>query len=215
MAFDEINQHLIDECSKNIIDMEAIKALIAGGADVNAFDAEYEEALYDAVLVYYIYEEQPNLLNLYAVTELFLANNLVLNPKTASDYFLPKRFRFLPPEKSCVDIFKMLLEKGSYSADDLEDTIADCILDLHLDLVDVQEQGEAIVKYYLELIYWACAYNVKIFPKTCSADLLCFEWFDRARNKIELISENRSTSVYVEDAVNRNRAEINGYTWKY
>ena len=41
MAFKELDQRLIEECSKNIIDIEKIKTLIADGADINAFDEEY------------------------------------------------------------------------------------------------------------------------------------------------------------------------------
>ena len=81
MAFKDIDQRLIDECSKNIIDLDKIKSLISNGADINAFDEEYEQELYNEILDYYIDEEQPNLSNLYEITKLFLANNLVPNQK--------------------------------------------------------------------------------------------------------------------------------------
>ena len=116
MAFKDIDQRLINECSQNKIDIEKIKALIEDGANVNAFDEEYEQELYDAILDYYIDEEPLNLSNLYEITKLFLENNLILNHKPEdNDYFLPRRFRFLPPEKVCVNIFKLLLEKGKFS----------------------------------------------------------------------------------------------------
>lgn len=57
MAFKDIDQRLIDECSKNIIDLDKIKSLISNGADINAFDEEYEQELYNAILDYYIDEE--------------------------------------------------------------------------------------------------------------------------------------------------------------
>ena len=71
------------------------------------------------------------------------------------------------------------------------------------------------VKYYLELIYWACAYNVKIYPEKCSKEVLAFEWFKREKNKVELVCEDRSTSVFIEDLETHRRAEIQGWTMKY
>ena len=37
MAFNSIDQRLIDTCTKDVIDLEKIKALIVDGANVNAF----------------------------------------------------------------------------------------------------------------------------------------------------------------------------------
>ena len=101
MAFTELDQKLIDECTKDVLDLEKIKMLIADGADINAFDEEYEQALYEEILDYYIdkREEKPNLFNLYKITELFISHDLVLNHKPNDpDYFLPDLFKFLPPE---------------------------------------------------------------------------------------------------------------------
>ena len=220
MAFKELDQRLIDECSKNIIDIEKIKTLIADGADINAFDEEYEQELYNHILDYYIDEEQPNLSNLYEITKLFLTNNLISNKKPEdSDYFLPHRFRFLPPEKVSVDIFKLYLEKGEFSSEDLDGIITDTTLDLHLGefyfYEETQYTKEDSVNYYLELIYWACAYNVKTYPEKCSKDILDFDWFNRDKNKVELVRENRSTSVFVEDMETHKRTEIDGWTTKY
>ena len=220
MAFKELDQRLIDECSKNIIDIEKIKTLIADGADINAFDEEYEQELYNNILDYYIDEEQPNLSNLYEITKLFLTNNLISNKKPEdSDCFLPHRFRFLPPEKVSVDIFKLFLEKGRFSSEDLDGIITDATLDLHLGefyfYEETQYTKEDSVNYYLELIYWACAYSVKRYPEKCSKDILDFDWFNRDKNKVELVRENRSTSVFVEDLENHNRTEIDGWTMKY
>ena len=78
MAFKDIDQRLIDECSKNIIDLDKIKSLISNGADINAFDEEYEQELYNAILDYYIDEEELNLFNLYEITKLFTESNLIL-----------------------------------------------------------------------------------------------------------------------------------------
>ena len=220
MAFKDIDQRLIDECSKNIIDLDKIKSLISTGADINAFDEEYEQELYNSILDYYIDEEQPNLFNLYEITRLFTESNLILNQKPEdSDYFLPRRFRFLPPTKISIDIFKMLLSKGKFSFDDLDGIITDATLDLHLGefyfYEDTQYSKKNSINYYLELIYWACAYKVKLFPEKCSKDILDFNWFDRDKNKVELIQENRSTSVFVEDLENHKRVEIDGWTTKY
>ena len=222
MAFNSIDQRLIDTCTKDVIDLEKIKALIVDGANVNAFDTKYEQTLYDEILDYYLdrKDEELNLSNLLRVTELFIENNLVLNPKPDdSDYFFPDRFRFLPPEKICVDIFKLLLDNGTFSFDDLDNIINDCTLDLHLGeyyfYEDTKYTRKDSVNYYLELIYWSCAYNVKTYPERCSADVLPFDWFNREKNKVEIICENRSTAVFVEDLENHSRTEIQGWTMKY
>ena len=220
MAFKDVDQRLIDECSKNNVDLDKIKSLLADGADINAFDEEYEQELYDSILDYYIDEEQPNLSNLYEITKLFAESHLILNQKPDdSDCFLPCRFRFLPPEKICVDIFIMLLEKETFTSEDLDTVIDDCTLDLHLGefyfYEGTQYSKDDSVKYYLELIYWACAYNVKIYPEKCSKEVLAFEWFKREKNKVELVCEDRSTSVFIEDLETHRRAEIQGWTMKY
>ena len=220
MAFKDIDQRLIEECSKDTVDLDKIKALIADGANINAFDEEYEQELYDSILDYYIDEEQPNLSNLREITKLFLENDLILNHKPEdNDYFLPRGFIFLPPEEICVDIFKLLLEKGHFSFEDLDGIITDATLDLHLGefyfYEDTQYSKKDSINYYLELIYWACAYNVKTYPEKCEKDLLLFDWFSREKNKVELVCENRSTSVFVEDLETRQRTEIQGWTMKY
>ena len=71
------------------------------------------------------------------------------------------------------------------------------------------------INYYLELIYWACAYNVKTYPEKCEKDVSQFDWFNREKNKVELVCENRSTSVFIEDLETRQRTEIQGWTMKY
>lgn len=220
MAFKDIDQRLINECSQNKIDIDKIKVLIERGANINAFDEEYEQELYDSILDYYIDEEQPNLSNLREITKLFLENDLILNHKPKdNDYFLPRRFRFLPPEEICVDIFKLLLEKGHFSFEDLDGIITDATLDLHLGefyfYEDTQYSKKDSINYYLELIYWACAYNVKTYPEKCEKDVSQFDWFNREKNKVELVCENRSTSVFIEDLETRQRTEIQGWTMKY
>ena len=220
MAFKDIDQRLIDECSKNIIDLDKIKSLISNGADINAFDEEYEQELYNSILDYYIDEEQPNLFNLYEITKLFTESNLILNQKPEdSDYFIPDRFRFLPPTKISIDIFKMLLSKGKFSFDDLDNIINNATLDLHLGefyfYEDTQYSKEDSINYYLELIYWACGYNVKVYPQKCEKDLLLFDWFNREKNKVELVRENRSTLVFVKSLETYQRTEIQGWSMKY
>ncbi len=193
MAFKDINQRLIEECTKDVVDLEKIKTLIADGADINAFDEEYEQELYNEILDFYVFEGRErrlNLSNLYEITEIFLENHLNLNQKPEDcDYFLPDRFRFLPPEQVCIDTFKMLLEKGYYSFEDLEGITTSASLDIHLGTFYFFEQTRNYsendsLKYYLELIYWACAYSVKTYPKKCEKELLQFDWFKR--EKIEL-----------------------------
>ena len=49
MAFEKIEQELINECVKDTIDMEKIKTLIHNGADINYYDVEYEQCLYEHV----------------------------------------------------------------------------------------------------------------------------------------------------------------------
>lgn len=224
MAFKDIDQRLIDECTKDTVDLDKIKKLIAEGADINAFDEEYEQTLYDEVLDYYIFEGRErrlNLHNLFAITELFAEYHLVLNQKPDDrDCFLPSRFRYLPPERISVDTFKMLLERCTFSPDDLNRTIADTTLDLHLGIYYFFEKTQGYspkdsLEYFMELIYWACAYNVKTYPEKCSKDLLQFEWFDREKNKIETVFENRSTSVFMEDLETHTRTEIDGWSMKY
>lgn len=220
MPFKDIDQILIDKCSQNTINIEEIKNIISTGANVNAFNEDFEQELYDAILDYYIDEEQPNLSNLREITKLFLQNDLILNHKPEdNDYFLPRRFRFLPPEEICVDIFKLLLEKGCFSFEDLDGIITDATLDLHLGefyfYEDTQYTKEDSINYYLELIYWACAYNVKTYPEKCEKDVLSFEWFNRNKNKVDMVCENRSTSVFVEDLETHVRIEIGGWSMKY
>ena len=173
MAFNETDQQLIDECIKDEIDINKIKTLIADGANLNAFDEEYEQGIYDEILDFYIFEGRKrrlNLSNLYKITEVFMENNLILNQKPEdSDYFLPKRFRFLPPEKASVDTFRLMLEKGEASFKDLESIITIASFDLHLGEFYFFEQTrnyseEDSIKYYLELIYWASACCIKNYP---------------------------------------------------
>lgn len=222
MAFTELDQKLIDECTKDVLDLEKIEMLIADGADINAFDEEYEQALYEEILDYYIDRktQKLNLSNLAKVTELFAANGLVLNPKPDdSDYFLPYMFKFMPPEKACVDMYKLLLDKGTATFAELDSVINDNALDLHMDMFYFYEQTRYKKKdslnYFLELIYWSCAYQVKLYPEQCSEDLLGFDWFDREKNKVELVRENRSTGVFVEEIETRKKAEIQGWTRKF
>jgi len=221
MAFREIDQKLIDECVKPAVDFEKVNELIAEGADINAFDEKYEQSLYDELLDHYIeIEEGRDLFNLYKITELFLEKGLILNPKPDDcDYFLPDGVRFLPPEKICVDIFKLMLEKGTFSFEDLEYAQANISLDLHLDLFCLYEgtqySEEDSENYYLELAYWACAYNVKRHPEKCSEKLFKINWFEREKNKVEFVCDNRSSGVFVEDLETHERIEIDGWGYKY
>lgn len=224
MAFKDMDQLLIDECCRDEIDVARIQALIAGGADVNAFDEEHKQCAYEDVLDHYIFEgrERPlDLLNFYQITEIFAENHLILNQiPEDSDYCVLNRFRFLPPEKVCVDSFLTLLKHGKILFEDLEIVISDATLDLHLGEYYFFEQTnyysrEDSINYFLELIYWSCAYSVKVYPEKCSKELLDFDWFDREKNKVELIRENRSTLVFVEDLETHNRAEIDGWTMNF
>ena len=222
MAFTELDQKLIDECTKDVLDLEKIKMLIADGADINAFDEEYEQALYEEILEYYIdkREEKPNLFNLYKITELFISHHLVLNHKPNDpDYFLPDLFKFLPPENVCVDIYKMLLNTNNFSFADLDNTIATNALDIHMGMFYFFEKTnyskKDSLKYFLELIYWASAYQLRKYPEKCDEEMKAFDWFNRERNKIECIYQGRSTSIFIENLETKKRAEITGWTMKY
>ena len=224
MAFTELDQKLIDECTKDVLDLEKIKKLIADGADINAFNEEHKQALFDEILDYYIFEGRErrlNLHNLFAVAELFAEKHVILNQiADDSDRFILRNFRFLPPEKSCVDAFKLLLKKCVFSFDDVENAVTDMTLDLHLGIYYFFEQTknyskEDSLNYYLELIYWASAYTVKAYPNKCETDMLSFDWFDRDKNKIEMVYEKRSTSVFIEDLETHQRMEIDGWSAKY
>ena len=72
---------------------------------------------------------------------------------------------------------------------------------------------EDSIEYYLELIRWACAYDVERYPEKCTADLLTFEWFNEQKTRLEVVSEKetQSTVVYVEDTETHERVEINGW----
>lgn len=221
MAFMELDQKLIDECTKEAIDIGAIKHLIARGANINAFDEENEQSIYEEILGYYIdkREEKPNLFNLYAITELFISHDLILNQKPNDpEYFSPDLFRYLPPEKVCVDIYKMLLTTNSFSFADLENTIATNALDIDMDMFYFFERTNYSKKdslqYYLELIYWASAYQLRKYPEKCDKDMKAFDWFHRERNKIECVFEGHSTSIVIEDLETKKRAEIAGWTTK-
>lgn len=222
MAFMELDRKLIDECTIETIDIGAIRHLIAGGANINAFDEEYEQSLYGEILDYYIdkREEKPNLSNLYKITELFIGHDLVLNHKPNDpDFFLPDLFRYLPPEKVCVDIYKMLLNTNNFSFADLDNTIATNALDIHMGLFYFFEgtnySKNDSLQYFLELIYWASAYQLRKYPEKCDKEIKEFDWFNREKNKIECIFEGRSTSVFIENLETKKRAEITGWTMKY
>ena len=92
-------------------------------------------------------------------------------------------------------------------------------MDLHLGQFyfyeDTQYSKEDSINYYLELIYWACAYNVKTYPEKCEKDVLQFDWFNRDKNNVELVCENLSTSVFIEDLETHEKKEIDGWTMKY
>ena len=220
MAFNSVDQTLIDECSKDTIDLERIKGLIADGARVNAFDEEYEQSLYDEILDYYTFEgreRRVNMSNLPAITELFMENGLILSPNPDDrDYFSLGKVRFLPPETASVDTFKMLLHKGDFSLAELDAVISDTSLDLHtgdyyfFDLIHNYSKEESL-KYYLELIYWACAYSVKYYSEKCTDGMRDFDWFDRERNKIELVFEEGSSFVFIEDLKTHCRKIIDGW----
>ena len=224
MAFKEIDQQLIDECTKDTLDLDVINSLIIDGANINAFDEKYEQALYEEILDFYIFEGKErklNITNLYQITNLFIEKDLILNHKPEDkDYFLPDIFRFLPPENICVDTFKLLLENAQSSFDELEIVMTNASGDLHMNMFYFFEENqlyskEDSEKFFLELIYWACAYKVKLFPEKCSKDILDFDWFDRDKNKVELIRENRSTMIFVKNIENLKRVEIDGWTTKY
>ena len=150
LAFRDVDQSLITLCTADEVNLNKLNELIADGADVNAFDKEYEQVLYEEILDYYIFEgreRQINLSNLYTITEIFVKNGLVLNQQSDdSDYFLLDSFRFLPPERVCVDTFCMLLERCNFSHKDVNYMIADTILDVHMGIYYFLRKRSIILK---------------------------------------------------------------------
>ncbi len=149
-----------------------------------------------------------------------IKGDLVLNPKPEDcDFFIPSRFIFLPPDEICLNIFKMLLETEKFSFEELESIERNAALDLFFDEYyfygQTKYSKEDSLKYYLELIYWTCAYKVKKYPKRCTEDLLKVNWFERSKNRIELVRENRSATVLVEALETHEKTEINGWSLKY
>ena len=220
MAYKDIDQLLIDECCKTIVDYDKIKELISNGADINAYIAEEEECLYESVLDYYVDNDNFDLSNLLRTTELFIEKRLILNPNPSDpDCFVLRHFRFLPPTKTSVTIFKLLLENLKFSNTDINRFISDAAFDLHLreffffEGTEFSEQDSIV--YFLELIYWACAYDIKAHPSENEPELLEFDWFNREENKINVIWENRSTYIFIESLKTHKRTEINGWTMKY
>ena len=102
---------------------------------------------------------------------------------------------------------------------DIDNVSTDATLDLHLGTYHFFDEDryshDDSIKYFLEIIYWACAYGSKAYPEEIAKGLLQFDWFDRQKMTIELVHENRSTSVFVKDTKKDLRVEIDGWTMKH
>lgn len=219
MSFSALDQVLIDECIKDSIDIEKIKELIADGANVNAFNEDYQASLYDEIIDYYIdpTDKGVNLSNFYKITELFLENGLILNhhPNDLDDSSLIS-FRGLPPESISVDAYKLLLNSNQVTLDDLDNIISIIMFDLYwgyhpeeADKIEYNEESDCIItkyseedrkQYYLALLYWTYAYSSKRFPESCQKEIKDFDWFDTDRNKMEWIYGDRTITVVVSNS---------------
>lgn len=221
MAYRDLDAALLAACCEDRIELGKVEALLYEGADVNAVDPAYDTSLYDEILDHYIdsKHKKTDLEGLLGVTELFLLLGLEINLAHEDDYFMPQRFRFMPPEERSVSIFKLLIDRGNASFEDLDRFIGDAILELHREDFYFYEGREYTVedslRYYLELIYWAVAYNLKRCPEKCLEALSGFDLFKREKNIIGFTREERSTTVFLEEVASKKRCVIGGFTWAY
>ena len=221
MAFNELDQELINECSAHTFNSDKIQMLINSGANINAYDFERENSVYGEILDNYCYwgVEPPSLSNFYEVTKLLIKNGLVTNPNPDRyEDFIGYYFFHLPPEPICVDIFKMLLDIGDYGYAELDNVIGSYSLDLHLGDCVVDEEDDCkyttddYIRHYVTIIYWACAYIHKKFPEKQPETFANIDWFNREKYYISFGHKNRSTEVCVIDKETSESVEITG--WK-
>ena len=122
LAYRDLDARLLAACCEDRIELGKVEALLYEGADVNAVDPAYDTSLYDEILDHYIdsKHKKTDLEGLLGVTELFLLLGLEINLAQEDDYFMPQRFRFMPPEETSVSIFKLLIDRGNASFEDLD-----------------------------------------------------------------------------------------------
>ena len=223
MAFREIEQNLFMECTKDPLDLDKIQMLIDNGADVNACGGKWDTPLHDKIVNYYSSrDEYRNLSNLAQVLELLMTRGMLLNPKPGNSRgFLLPSLQFLPPEKICIDTYKMLLEKGDPACEDLDYALYCYVCNMH----DPEDNYDfyswlkpqkykkiECLNYFLEMTYWTCAYKVKLYPEKCAKDLLGFDWFDREKYTVKLKRGRRTSRVIIEDQKTQKSATIYSYT---
>ena len=226
MAFREIEQKLIEECTKDPLDLDKIQMLIDNGADINSCDGKFEYPLHCTIVDYYGRNrseyENPNLSNLAKVMALLIDNGMLLNPKPSEHRnFLLLVLQFLPPEEICIDTFKMLLEKGNPASEDLDAALNTFLCNMHSEDDDYDFYSwkkpkkytkKECLNYFLDMMYWVCAYKVKLYPEKCAEDLQEFDWFDREKHIVTLKRGRRTSQVFIEDKESRRSAVIYSYT---
>ena len=225
-AFGEMEQKLIEECKKDPLDLDKIKTLIDNGADINACGGKWNTPLNSEIVNYYACRgekfEYRNLSNLAQVMELLINRGMLLNPKPGDSHgFLLPDLQFLPPEKICIDTYKMLLEKGNPSFEDLDYALYCYVCNMHSTDDDYdfyswkkpkRYKKKDCLNYFLEMAYWTCAYKVKLYPEKCAEDLLRFDWFNREKYTVKLKRGRRTSRVIIEDNGTQQNATIHSYT---
>jgi hypothetical protein len=225
-AFGGMEQKLIEECTKDPLDLDKIKMLIDNGADINACRGKWNTPLNRDVVDYYACRgekfENRNLSNLAQVMELLIEKGMLLNPKPGdSRGFLLPALQFLPPEKICVDTYKMLLEKGNPSFEDLNYAMYCYVCNMHSTDDDYdfyswkkpkKYKKKDCLNYFLEITYWTCAYQVKLYPEKCAKDLLGINWLDREKYTVMLKRGRQTSRVIIENNETQQSATIYSYT---
>ncbi len=226
MTFGEMEQKLIEECTKDPIDLDKIKTLIDNGADINACGGKWNTPLNREIVNYYACRgekfENRSLSNFAQVMELLINRGMLLNPKPGDSHgFLLPDLQFLPPEKICIDTYKMLLEKGNPSFEDLDYALYCYVCNMHSTDDDYDfyswkkpkmYKKKDCLNYFLEMTYWTCAYKVKLYPEKCAEALLAFDWFNREKYTVKLKRGRQTSRVVIEDDETQQSAIIYSYT---
>ncbi len=225
-SFGAMEQKLIEECTKDPIDLDKIQALIDNGADINACGGKWNTPLNSEIVNYYACRgeknEYRNLSNFAQVMEMLINRGMMLNPKLGDRRgFLLPDLQFLPPEKICIDTYKMLLEKGHSSFEDLDYALYCYVCNMHspdddYDFYSWNKPKKYTKKecfnYFLEMIYWTCAYQVKLYPEECAEELLRFDWFNRDKNEVKFSRGRQTSRAFIVDKETQQKALIYSYT---
>lgn len=226
ITFGEMEQKLIEECTKDPLDLDKIETLIDNGTDINACGGKWNTPLNREIVDYYACSgekfENRNLSNLAQVMELLIDRGMLLNPKPGDSHgFLLPALQFLPPEKICIYTYKMLLEKGNPSFEDLDYALSCYVCNMHstdddYDFYSWKKPKKYTKKdclnYFLEMTYWTCAYMVKLYPEKCAEALLAFDWFNRDKYTVNLKRGRQTSKVIIENNETQQSATIYSYT---